>query len=124
MKRLGISFRECPFGVFMKNTKKRRNYMFTNRKHPDGAIMSVLLGIISLAGTVIAVCLAYRQAHEGMIGYGVTGLLATLFALAGLVLAVMQIIKKDVFKLFPVIGLVLNLVVLMGMGLMIFWGMA
>lgn len=107
----------------MKNTKKKRNYIFTNRKHPDGAIMSVILGMISLMAMIVAVYLTYRQQHEGMLGYGVTGLLVTLFSVAGLVLALLQIGKKDVFKLFPIIGLVLNLLVLIGMGLMIFWGM-
>ena len=50
---MGISEGECPFRV--KGMKKRRNYIFTNKKHSDKAIMSTILGIISTASLGIVI---------------------------------------------------------------------
>lgn len=103
--------------------KKKRNYIFTNRKHTDQAIMSVILGMISVVSTIVALYLSYRRQLEGVVGYGATCLLAAIFAVIGLVLALTQLSRKDTFRFFPVLGLVLNLVVLVGIGLMVYWGM-
>ncbi len=102
--------------------KKKRNYIFTNRKHTDAAIMSLILGMISAVSLIVAVYLSFRRQMEGLVGYGATCLLATIFALVGMVLALTQLRRKDCFRLLPVIGLLLNLAVILAMGLMIYWG--
>ncbi|MBQ7926640.1 MAG: hypothetical protein IJ335_10165 [Lachnospiraceae bacterium] len=103
--------------------KKKRSYIFTNRKHTDQAIMSAILGMISIVATVMAIIFSYRQSLEGKVGYGATCLLATLFAVIGLILSVTQLVKKDVYRLFPVTGMMLNGAVLLAMGFLVYFGM-
>ncbi len=102
--------------------KKKRNYIFTNRKHTDVAIMSLILGIISVISTIAAVYLSFRRQMEGLIGYGASCLLAAVFALVGLILALTQLRQKDCFRVLPIVGIVLNLIVLVAIGLMVYWG--
>ena len=50
--------------------------------------MAAILGIISLVSLGIVVYLTYLRDGQAQNGYGVTGLLAAVFSLAGLVLAI------------------------------------
>ena len=91
---------------------KRRHYIFTNRKDSERAVMSTALGVISLVSLGIVLYLAYRRGGDVPLSYGLTGLFAALFSIVGLVMGVFTIQDKDTFKLFPVLGIVLNLLVL------------
>jgi uncharacterized membrane protein YfcA len=92
--------------------RKRKNYIFTNKKHSDRAIMSTILGLISNSSLGIVLYLSYRSGGDAKPGYGLTGLLAMIFSVIGLILGVLTAQEKDTFKLFPVLGIVLNLVAL------------
>jgi uncharacterized membrane protein YfcA len=91
---------------------KRKNYIFTNRKHSDRAIMSTILGLISNSSLGTVLYLTYRTGGDAKPGYGLTGLFATIFSVIGLILGVLTAREKDTFKLFPVLGILLNLVAL------------
>ena len=47
---------------------KKRKYIYTNKKHPTGAIMSVILGIISGVSMIAVVYLTYRAKGETIPG--------------------------------------------------------
>ena len=96
---------------------KRKNYIFTNRKHSERAIMSAVLGIISNGSLGIVIYLTYLNGGNAPLSYGLTGLLATVFSLIGLVLGVLTVQEKDRFKLFPIAGIILNLIAL---GILVF----
>ena len=51
---------------------RKKNYIFTNKKHSDKAIMSTILGIISLISMGIVTYLSYRGGGVMHGGYGVT----------------------------------------------------
>lgn len=91
---------------------KRRHYIFTKRKDSGRAILSTVLGLISLASLGIVLYLSYRKAGDVPLSYGLTGLFAAVFSIAGLVMGGFAIQDKDTFKLFPVLGIALNLLVL------------
>lgn len=91
---------------------KRKNYKFTNRKHSEQAIMSTILGFISNVSLGIVIYLAYLSGGNIPISYGLTGLLAVIFSVIGLILGVLTAQEKDMFKLFPILGIVLNLIAL------------
>ena len=100
--------------------KKRRSYKFTDRKHPDAAIMAVILGIVSIVSLCIVVYKSY--AAGGVPGFGFTGLFALLFAVIGVILGVLTVNEKRNFKLFPVLGIVLNGITFVMLGLIMFVG--
>lgn len=92
--------------------KKRKGYIFTNKRHSEKAIMATLLGIISLAALGIVVFRAYQSGGEALQGYGVTGILATLFSLTGLILGIVTVRDKNSYRIFPVLGILLNFLAL------------
>lgn len=102
--------------------KKRKGYIFTNKKHSSRAIMSTILGVISLASLGIVVFNAYLSAGEAAVGYGFTGVLATLFSFVGLCLGVVTVREKDYYRLFPVLGILLNLAALGSVSLILYAG--
>lgn len=108
-----------PFRVFMK---KRKGYIFTNKKHSERAIMATILGIISLAALIVMVFRSYLSAGDVAVNYGFTGLLATLFSMVGLSLGMATVRDKDYYRLFPVLGILLNLAALGGVSLILYAG--
>lgn len=84
--------------------------------------MSVILGTISLAALGTAVFLAYCGKGEAPAGYGFTGLFALLFSLAGEILGIRTVSDKNYYKLFPVLGILLNLASLGGISLILYAG--
>lgn len=91
---------------------KRKNFIFTNKRDSKQAIMATILGVISNVSLGIVIYLSYLNGGNVPISYGLTGLLAMIFSLIGLVLGVLTLWEKDIFKLFPVLGILLNLIAL------------
>ena len=87
---------------------KNRKYIYTNKKHSQKAIMSVILGIISLGSVILVLYLTSRAGGEAANGYGVTGLLATLFSFVGLILGILTVRENVYYRFFPILGIVLN----------------
>ena len=84
--------------------------------------MATILGIISIAALVIVVFLTYMSAGEAPVGYGVTGLLATIFSAIGLGLSIVTFQDKQYYRVFPVLGIGLNLIALGGVSLILYVG--
>lgn len=91
---------------------KRRNYIFTNKRNSDKAIMGMILGIISNISLGIVVYMTYLSDGEAQGGYGVTGLLATIFSFVGLILGIVTVRDKTKFPLFPWLAILLNVLAL------------
>ena len=100
----------------------RKNYIFTNKKHSQRAIMSTILGIISTASLGIVVYLTYLRKGDATVGYGVTGLLATIFSLVGLGLGIATVRNKTYYRLFPWLGVILNLIALGSISFLLYFG--
>lgn len=67
------------------------------------------MGIISLVSLGIVVFRTYQNGGEATVGYGLTGLFATIFSLVGLVMGILTVKEKSYYKFFPIFGIVLNL---------------
>ena len=87
---------------------KRRGYIFTKKKHPAIAIMSSILGAISLIAILYGIISSFYLAGEIPARYGAAGVLAMLYSLVGMVLAIYSFKLQESFHLFAVIGTVLN----------------
>ncbi|MCM1570077.1 MAG: DUF6142 family protein [Roseburia sp.] len=103
---------------------KRRKYIYTNKTHPQKAIMATILGIISFVSMAVVVYLAYLREGQTQAGYGLTGLLATIYSLVGFVLGASSLQNKDCYRIFPVLGITINLAVLLEVGFLVYWGTA
>lgn len=101
---------------------KRKSYIFTNKKHSQRAIMSTILGIISFVSLSIVVYLTYLSGGEAQNGYGLTGLLATIFSFVGLILGIVTVRDKTYYRLFPWLGVILNCLSLGAVSLILYLG--
>ena len=101
---------------------RKRSFIFTNKKHSDKAVMGTILGIISLASLGIVLFLSYQKQGDVPVGYGITGLLGTIFSITGLVLGVITSREKDNFPLFPWLAVILNVLVLASLGILLYAG--
>lgn len=84
--------------------------------------MATILGGISLVSLCIVIYLSYTEDGAVPAGYGVTGLLAALFSVIGLILGVVTVREKEYYRLFPRLGILLNLLVLAGVSLILYLG--
>ena len=110
------------FGFHRRYIMRKKNYIFTNKKHSDKAIMSTILGVISLVSLGIVTYLSYSQGGVMHGGYGVTGVLATVYSLIGLILGVLTLRDKDIYRFFPVLGTILNVISLGGISFLLYLG--
>lgn len=101
---------------------RKKNYIFTNKKHSDKAVMSTILGIISLISMGIVTYLSYCQGGVIHGGYGVAGLLAAIYSLIGLILGIVTLRDRDIYRLFPVLGTIFNFMVLAGISFLLYIG--
>ena len=87
---------------------QKKNYMFTNRRHSEKAIMSTVFGVLCTVSLVIVVVLSYSRGGDVPAGYGFTGLFAAILSLVGMMLGVLALREADRFKLFGWLGILLN----------------
>lgn len=101
---------------------RRKGFIFTNRRHSNRAIMSTILGIISVASLITVIYLTYLRDGNATNGYGVTGVLITLFSLTGLVIGIITAREKERYRLFSFLGIGLNLLALGGISMILYLG--
>ncbi len=82
--------------------------MFTDNRHPEKGVMSAILGCISVTALIAAVVFTYNDGGQAQLRYAAAAMVAAIFSVAGLVLGIMSRMEKDIFKLFPNLGIVLN----------------
>ncbi len=86
----------------------RDRFMFTDNRHPEKGIMSAALGAISVATLVCGVFFSYKNGGQALMQYAAGAFLAAIFSVTGLVLGIMSKFEKDIFKLFPNLGIIFN----------------
>ncbi len=98
----------------------RKKYIYTNKRHSNRAVMATILGILSNVSLAVVIYLSYRKNGDIPAGYGVTGVLAVLFSLVGLGLGIVTARDKEIYRLFPCLGILLNLIALGVLALIIY----
>lgn len=102
----------------------RPGYKFTNKKNPEKGIMSSALGAISVVSTALALYFTYLAEGVAKAQYGSVVCLALLFSVVGLVLGIMSYLERDIYKFFPVLGIVLNIIGIIGAGFILYIGLS
>ncbi len=101
-------------GSFRLKIKKlepvRDRYMFTDNRHPEKGIMSTVLGVLSVTALSLSVYFSYVNGGQAIMRYAAAAFVAAIFSCIGLVLGIRSRFEKDIFKLFPNLGIALNLV--------------
>ncbi|HKM33310.1 MAG TPA: DUF6142 family protein [Lachnospiraceae bacterium] len=101
---------------------RKPNYIFTNKRHSNRAIMSTILGIISIMSLGSVIYLTYAQGGQTPTSYGITGLLIAIYSITGLLLGILTAMEKDRYKLFSCLGIIFNLIAILGIGLVVYVG--
>lgn len=97
-------------------------YKFTKKKNPNKGIMSTSLGLISTISVCLAIYFAYLNKGVALPQYGMVLFLSLLFSMAGLVLGIISCMEKDIYRFFPVLGIVLNAIALFMCGAILYSG--
>lgn len=85
-----------------------RSFVYTNYRHSTYAIMSAVFGMLSLMTFVICILKSFESAGVGVERFGASATLASFFMLVGFGLCIYSFFEVYRFKLFKIIGLVLN----------------
>lgn len=86
----------------------RDRYMFTDNRHPEKGVMSAILGCLSVITLGLSVFFTYRDGGLAQVKYAAAAMLAAVFSVAGFVLGIQARFERDIFKIFPNIGIILN----------------
>ena len=101
---------------------KKPGYIFTNKRNPKRGIMSLILGLISAASVFIAVYLTVGRGGEAQRNYGTVILLSIAYAGTGLGLGISAFMEKDIYRFFPVAGIIFNAIAFAECGFILYLG--
>lgn len=101
---------------------KSKGFIFTNKEHTQKGIMSTILGILAGATLGIAVYQSYTNGGGPSDKYGAAAFLAILFMTAGMVLGIWSSTEKEKFRLFTVLGIIVNILAFGMLSLILFAG--
>ena len=101
---------------------KKKNYKFTNKGHSQKAVMSTVFGALSCISLIVLIYLSYLNKGDAPFKYGVAGILALVFGIVGMILAVLAVQEKEKFLLFGWIGVVLNALAILGISGILYAG--
>lgn len=99
-----------------------KGYKFTKKKNPKKGIMSTILGVISTVSIIVAIYLTYERGGEAVRQYADASILALIFSIVGITFSIQALMKKDIYKFFPVFGLILNVLVVLMAGFILYMG--
>ena len=99
-----------------------KGYIFTNKEHSLYGIMSTILGVLSCASLGTAVYLSYLNGGDASARYGAAALLAVIFMFVGIGLGVWSTTEREKFKLFTVLGIIMNVIAFGILSLILFAG--
>jgi hypothetical protein len=87
-------------------------YKFTNKRHSLRSIMAVNIALIGIVAIVASVWLGYKNNGVVEPQHAVAVLLAVLLSVVGLCMAIAGRLDPERYRIFPNLGIVLNLLVL------------
>lgn len=100
----------------------KKGYKFTKKKNPQQGIMAFILGVIANVSIALAVYLTYQNKGVAPMQYGTVILLSLIFSLVGVGLGIRSCLEKDIYRLFPVLGIIWNSIALLAGGFILYLG--
>ena len=99
-----------------------RDLIFTNRRHTYKGIMATILGVIDVFSVWYAVYATYLRGGEATSGYAAACILIIIFSATGIILGAMSKNDPDRFHFFSYVGIVLNILSLIGISAILYAG--
>ena len=96
--------------------------MFTDKRHTKRGIFSCVLGVSGLAALTYSIVRIYFAGGAVSNAQTVTLVLAVLYGFVGLALGLRMLFGRESFPLFPMIGTILNALLLLISAGLILWG--
>ena len=91
-----------------KNKRDKDMIYFSGRRHTRRGIASAIMGLIAVVSfNIVSIVSASYKGNAGMI-VGIIGFLILILALLGFIRSVKAFKERDIFYRFPIIGAVLN----------------
>lgn len=88
--------------------RRIKGYIFTNKEHSQKGIMSTILGTLSAGTLGCAIYLSYLHRGTASARYGAAAFLAAIFMTIGLGLGIWSATEENRFRLFSVLGIIMN----------------
>ena len=101
---------------------KSKGFIFTNKKHTEKGIMSAILGVLANITMGTAVYFSYLGRGVSSPRYAAAALLAVVFMAVGLGLGIWSSTETEKFRLFTVIGIIVNVLAFGMLSLILFAG--
>lgn len=91
---------------------KNKMIHFSGRIHPIKGIIAAILGILIILGFGVISVLSALDGGNGSLMIGVVGLILLAVSIIGFVLSYQSMKEKDIFYVYPIIGIISNGVML------------
>lgn len=101
---------------------KSKGFIFTNKKHTEKGIMSTILGVQACITLGTAVYFSYLEGGVSSQRYGAAAALAVVFMVVGMGLGIWSTTETEKFRLFTVVGIVVNILAFGMLSLILFAG--
>lgn len=102
--------------------KRREAYTFTDRVHPKEGIISICTGGVLQVSFLVLFLITSRR--QGGLLIGVLGLLIFACAVFGIWIALKGLKKEDIYHRLPILGIILNGIVVIVSVCLYFMGLA
>jgi ABC-type transport system involved in cytochrome c biogenesis permease subunit len=102
--------------------KRKKPYIFTNKRHSPKGVFSAVLGLISLISLIVVIYLSYMNGGAIPISYGLTGLLVAFYSVTGFILSIKTLQDREIYRFFPILGIITNFLSLAGVSLILYTG--
>lgn len=91
----------------------RRKIQFTDKTHPAGGIVSVVIGVMALAALVTLCLVSCSVKGNAGFLFGIYGLLVLVAGIVGFVMAARCYKKDEIYMVTPAVGTVLNVTIIL-----------
>ncbi len=102
---------------------RKNRLIFTNNEQSDKGIMSLILGVICVLSLIYGFVVSYVRQGEINDRFGSALFVTLILSVIGIVLGVLARYDTDKFKVIPTVGIVVNTIVILTLGFLLWIGL-
>lgn len=102
--------------------KKKKKFVYTNKKHTEKGIFSTILAVISFVTLIILLVMSFYKAGEIDSSYGATAFLCTVYSGVGIILGLIGKNEPDKYYHFAHLGILWNVINLLFVSAILYAG--